>query len=76
MMKSKVLDWKPIPGSGSRVDRYAERAGHRWVVRRTSVGRNRHAVLRLNGAVLQRFETMREAMARAEKKALEMETVA
>jgi hypothetical protein len=74
-VRQKVLDWKPMPGRLNNADCYAERAGSRWMVKYAGTGRNRCAVLRLNGAELQRFETMRGAKAHAEHMALDREVV-
>lgn len=76
MLKTKVLDWKPIPDSRKYAhDCYAVRGTDTWTVKRAALSHSTFYVVRLNGAVITRKELLREAKRRAEELALDRETV-
>jgi hypothetical protein len=73
MLRTKTLDWKPIPDREHKCDVYAERDGSRWMVKRAVAGHSTWYVLRLNGVVIKRCELQLEAKRLAEQMVRERE---
>jgi hypothetical protein len=72
----KVLDWKPVPGRKPKShDCYAVHGTDTWMVKRAGDGRNTSYVVRLNGGVVSRQETLKESKDKAEQLCLDRESV-
>jgi hypothetical protein len=62
----KTLPWEQVPGSTKTKDCFADTPAGRYYICRT-VGRDKHYVLKLNGALVIRQESLALARQYAEK---------
>lgn len=66
-VSARLLYWLPAPGRKNKVDCYADRSGHRWTVKRTSMNHATFYVVRLNGTLMKRTELLVDGKEFAER---------
>jgi hypothetical protein len=74
--KTKILEWQPVPGRKPKShDSFAVRGTNTWTVKKSSASHYSFYVVRLNGGVVSRQETLKEAKSKAEQLCLDRESV-
>lgn len=69
MLRTRILNWLPVPRRTNKTDCYAVRGADRWHVKRATMNHATFYVVRLNGAVIRRTELLRSARDFAEQMA-------